>query len=290
MASLLFYRINSHRRISRRVRYCQPSNNIKKEIYQSEAGIMLENKSIKVLIADDNREFCEVIGSFISQQDGLELVGAADNGLQAVELIREYSPDVVVLDIIMPQLDGIGVLENFADNSQKPKFIMLTAFVLESVTRRAVELGADYFMLKPFDFNLLVDRIRQLTGEVNPHQYIQKTKTRDLNTDVTNIMHEMGIPAHVRGYHYLRKAIIMAQNNTSLLSALTKELYPMVAKEFNTTPSKVERAIRHAIQLTCDKGNVEMLHDIFGHTMNINRGKLTNGQFMSTITDRLKME
>lgn len=247
-------------------------------------------RGIKVLIADDNREFCELLSTFIGQQNGLEIVGVANNGLQAIEFIREYSPDVVVLDIIMPQLDGIGVLENLTGASKRPKVIMLTAFGQESITRRSVELGADYFMLKPFDFNLLINRIRQLASEVSMHQYVQKTKKRDLDTDVTNVMHEMGIPAHVKGYHYLRYAVIMAYNNTSLIGALTKELYPIVAKRFNATPSKVERAIRHAIQLACDRGNVKMIHNIFGYTMNIDRGKPTNGQFISVIADRLIME
>ncbi|MDF9410062.1 sporulation transcription factor Spo0A [Pelotomaculum isophthalicicum JI] len=245
---------------------------------------------IKVLIADDNREFCELLSSFIEQQNGLEIVGVAHNGLQAIEFIREYSPDVVVLDIIMPQLDGIGVLENLAGIGKRPKVIMLTAFGQESITRRSVDLGADYFILKPFDFNLLVNHIRQLANEFSMHQYVQQTKKRDLDTDVTNVMHEMGIPAHVKGYHYLREAVIMAYNNTSLVGALTKELYPMVAKRFNTTPSKVERAIRHAIQLACDRGNVKMIHNVFGYTMNIERGKPTNGQFISVIADKLIME
>jgi len=251
---------------------------------------MLKKRGIKILIADDNMEFCKLLGSFISQQEGLEIVGMAKNGTQAIEMIQKYSPDVVVLDIIMPQLDGIGVLENLAGTGKRPKVIMLTAFGQESVTRRSVELGADYFILKPFDFNMLVDRIRQLTSEVSIHQYVQKTKTRDLDTDVTNIMHEMGVPPHVKGYHYLREAILMAYNDISLLGALTKELYPMIAENFKTTPSKVERAIRHAIQLACDRGNVKMINNYFGYNMNIDRGKPTNGQFISTIADRLMLQ
>jgi len=251
---------------------------------------MLEKRSVKVLIADDNTEFRNLLGSFIDQQEGLEVVGMAKNGIQAIEMIHNYSPDVVVLDIIMPQLDGIGVLENLAGAGKKPKIIMLTAFGQESVTRRSVELGADYFILKPFDFNLLVDRICQLASEVSTHQYVQKTKTRDLNTDITNIMHEMGVPPHVRGYHYLREAILMVYNDISLLGALTIELYPAIADNFKTTPSKVERAIRHAIKLACDRGNIKMINKYFGYTMNIDRGKPTNGQFISTIADRLILQ
>ncbi|MCG9968209.1 sporulation transcription factor Spo0A [Pelotomaculum terephthalicicum JT] len=251
---------------------------------------MLEKKSIKVLIADDNREFCELLSSFIGKQDGLEIAGLANNGLQAIEMIHKHSPDVVVLDIIMPQLDGIGVLESLAGAGNKPKVIMLTAFGQDSITCRALELGADYFIIKPFDLSLLVERIRQLSSKVTLYQYEQKPKTRDLGTNITNIMHEMGIPAHVKGYHYLREAIIMAYHNTSLLGALTKELYPTIAEKFKSTPSKVERAIRTSIQLACDRGNIEMIRKTFRYTMNIDRGKPTNGQFISVIADRLITE
>jgi len=251
---------------------------------------MSEKRNIKILLADDNKEFCELLSSFISQQDGLEVVGVANDGLQAIAMIREYSPDVVILDNIMPQLDGIGVLEYLAGAGNRPKVIMLTAFGQESVTRRSVELGADYFILKPFDFNILVDRIRQLSGGVSPHNYVHNTIKRNLDTDVTNIIHEIGIPVHVKGYQYLREAIIMAYNDISLLKSLTKELYPKIAEKFKTTPSRVERAIRNAIQLACDRGNLKMINNIFGHPMNTNRGKPTNSQFISAITERLIME
>jgi len=251
---------------------------------------MSEKRSVKVLIADDNREFCELLSSFIGQKEGLEIVGVANNGIEAIEMIHEHRPDLVVLDIIMPQLDGIGVLENLAGAGKKPKVIMLTVFGQESVIRRSVELGADYFILKPVDFNMLVDRIRQLSDEVSLQHYVHENKKRNLDTDVTNIIHEIGIPVHVKGYHYLREAIIMAHNDTSLLGALTKELYPKIADKFKTTPSKVERAIRNAIQLACDKGNLEMIYNIFGYTMNTDRDKLTNGQFISAIADKLILE
>jgi len=251
---------------------------------------MSEKRSVTVLIADDNREFCELLSGFISQQDGLEVVGAANSGTQAIKMIREHSPDIVVLDIIMPHLDGIGVLENLAGAVNRPKVIIITAFGQESVIRRSVELGADYFIVKPFDFNMLVDRIRQLSGEVSLQHYVHETNKRNLDPDVTNIIHEIGIPVHVKGYHFLREAIIMAYNDTSLLGALTKELYPKIAVKFKTTPSKVERAIRNAIQLACEKGNLEMIYNIFGYTMNADRDKLTNGQFISALADRLIME
>ncbi len=252
----------------------------------------MARKSIRLLIADDNREFCELLKEFITQQEDLNLIGIAYNGLEALQMIRESNPDVVVLDIIMPHLDGIGVLEKLVTGNagSKPKIIMLTAFGQESVTQRAVELGADYYILKPFDFNVLATRIRQLAEGVNVSQYISPVKPKNLDVAVTNIIHEMGVPAHIKGYHYLRDAILMVIGEVNLLGAVTKELYPMIAQKFQTTPSRVERAIRHAIELAWDRGNVEMMTKFFGYTINLERGKPTNSEFIAMVADKLRIE
>lgn len=248
--------------------------------------------NIRLLIADDNREFCELLKEFINQQEDFELVAIASNGLEALQMIDENNPDVIVLDIIMPHLDGIGVLENLANNGteNKPKVIMLTAFGQESVTQRAVELGADYYILKPFDFNVLATRIRQLSEGVNVAQYITPSKPRNLDVAVTNIIHEMGVPAHIKGYFYLRDAILMVINDVNLLGAVTKELYPMIAVKYQTTPSRVERAIRHAIELAWDRGNIDMMTKFFGYTINLERGKPTNSEFIAMVADKLRIE
>lgn len=249
-------------------------------------------KAIKVLIADDNREFCELLKEFINEQDDFVLVGMANNGLEALEIINQQTPDVIVLDIIMPHLDGIGVLEKISMGavSHKPKVIMLTAFGQESVTARAVELGADYYILKPFDFAVLGTRIRQLADGVAVGQYISVSKPRNLDVAVTNIIHEMGVPAHIKGYHYLREAILCVINEVNLLGAVTKELYPMIAQKYQTTPSRVERAIRHAIELAWDRGNIEMMTKFFGYTINLERGKPTNSEFIAMVADKLRIE
>jgi two-component system response regulator (stage 0 sporulation protein A) len=249
-------------------------------------------KAIKVLIADDNRDFCELLKEFINQQDDFELVGIANNGLEALEIINAQAPDVIVLDIIMPHLDGIGVLEKISTGlvAHKPKVIMLTAFGQESVTSRAVELGADYYILKPFDFAVLATRIRQLADGVQVAQYISPSKPRNLDVAVTNIIHEMGVPAHIKGYHYLREAILCVINEVGLLGAVTKELYPMIAQKYQTTPSRVERAIRHAIELAWDRGNIEMMTKFFGYTINLERGKPTNSEFIAMVADKLRIE
>lgn len=249
-------------------------------------------KAIKVLIADDNRDFCELLKEFINQQDDFVLVGIANNGLEALEIISQQAPDVMVLDIIMPHLDGIGVLEKISSGAveHKPKVIMLTAFGQESVTSRAVELGADYYILKPFDFSVLATRIRQLADGVAVAQYISASKPRNLDVAVTNIIHEMGVPAHIKGYLYLREAILCVINEVNLLGAVTKELYPMIAQKYQTTPSRVERAIRHAIELAWDRGNIEMMTKFFGYTINLERGKPTNSEFIAMVADKLRIE
>ncbi|ACV62870.1 sporulation transcriptional activator Spo0A [Desulfofarcimen acetoxidans DSM 771] len=254
--------------------------------------MIMMRKAIKLLIADDNREFCELMKDFFSKQDDLEICGIAYNGLEAIDIIKEHKPDIAILDIIMPHLDGIGVLEKLASGivSKRPKVIMLTAFGQESVTQRAVELGADYYVLKPFDFSVLATRVRQLSDGITVNQYISVSKPKNLDVAVTNIIHEMGVPAHIKGYHYLRDAILMVINEVNLLGAVTKELYPMIAEKYHTTPSRVERAIRHAIELAWDRGNVEMMTKYFGYTINLDRGKPTNSEFIAMVADKLRIE
>lgn len=249
----------------------------------------MSSKDIKVLIADDNREFCELLKEFISQEEDLKLVGIAYNGLEALEIIDKEKPEVLVLDIIMPHLDGIGVLEKLTSANPRPKIIMLTAFGQENVTQRAIELGADYYILKPFDFTVLATRIRQLIDGDPVPQYTTPIKTKNLDVAVTNIIHEMGVPAHIKGYQYLRDAILMVVEEVSLLGAVTKELYPAIAQKYLTTPSRVERAIRHAIELAWDRGNVEMMNRFFGYTINLERGKPTNSEFIAMVADKLRI-
>lgn len=253
---------------------------------------MVMKTDTKIVIADDNREFCDLLKDFLQQQDDLKITGVAHNGMDALGLINEQNPDVVVLDVIMPHLDGIGVLEKLNDNfsSYKPKIIILTAFGQESVTQRAVELGADYYILKPFDFTVLATRIKQLTGGMKPSQYISISKPKSLDVSVTNIIHEMGVPAHIKGYHYLRDAILEVIEDVNLLGAVTKELYPAIAQKYQTTPSRVERAIRHAIELAWDRGNIEMMTKFFGYTINLERGKPTNSEFIAMVADKLRIE
>jgi two-component system response regulator (stage 0 sporulation protein A) len=270
-------------------------------------------RPIRVLLADDNREFVEIVKAFIERQEDMSLVGVAYHGNEALELISREEPHVVLLDIIMPHLDGLGVLEKLQNVSLRPKIIILTAFGQESMTQRAVNLGANYYILKPFDLDTLGKRIRQLQDDFsdtmsvaqiastgingqntssNSAQFssgILTPPTKNLEVEVTRMIHQMGVPAHVKGYQYLRDAIVSVVLNVSLLGAVTKELYPMIAVKYQTTPSRVERAIRHAIELAWDRGNVEFMNRFFGYTINVDRGKPTNSEFVAMVADKLRM-
>lgn len=248
-------------------------------------------QNINLLIADDNKEFCEILKEYFSEQEDFFISGIAYNGIETLKLIQENEPDLVILDIIMPHLDGIGVLEklNTLSISKRPKIIILTTLGQESMTQRSVALGADYYILKPFDLDVLGIRIRQLvSGQVISEHEQQKCKNVDV--EVTKIIHQMGVPAHIKGYQYLRDAILLVADEMSLLGAVTKELYPMIAKKYGTTPSRVERAIRHAIELAWDRGNVEMMNNFFGYTIDVERGKPTNSEFIAMVADKMRIE
>ncbi len=246
---------------------------------------------INIMIVDDNRDFCEILKEYFEGIEDCVVSGVAHNGLQALDLLHEKLPDVIILDLIMPHLDGIGVLEKLSLDygEDRPKVIILTAFGQEAMTRRAVELGANYYILKPFDLEILANRVRQLANNQAGHTPNTFPRTRNLDVDVTNLMHQMGIPAHVRGYQYIRDAILMVIEEMSLLGAVTKELYPAIAERYNTTPSRVERAIRHAIELAWDRGNVDLMTKFFGYTIDVERGKPTNSEFIAMVADRLRV-
>lgn len=265
---------------------------------------MINKDKIKILIVDDNKDFCNIMSEYLTKQDGIEVIGIANNGNEALELIPEKLPDLIILDIIMPHLDGLGVLESLNDMelNKFPKIVILSAVGQDKITQRAIRLGADYYMVKPFDFEILVERIRQMVGggEINSPSgaFIRSrqarpalvTNNRSLEAEITNIIHEIGVPAHIKGYLYLREAIMMVIDNIGLLSAVTKELYPNIARKFNTTPSRVERAIRHAIEVAWSRGKVDTINNLFGYTVNNNRGKPTNSEFIAMVADKLRLE
>jgi two-component system response regulator (stage 0 sporulation protein A) len=270
-------------------------------------GFIDMNERITVLIADDNKDFCDIISQFLDKQEDIEVVGIANDGMEALDLVHKFQPDVIVLDIIMPHLDGLGVLERLNEDELEkfPKVIILSAVGQDKITQRAIALGADYYIVKPFDLEVFVQRIRELamTDFMDDSQILNVSspvptaarpsdtgRERSLEADITNIIHEIGVPAHIKGYQYLREAITMVVNNIELLSGITKELYPGIAHKFNTTPSRVERAIRHAIEVAWSRGRVETINKLFGYTVHDEKGKPTNGEFIAMVADKLRMQ
>ncbi|MBM7648124.1 two-component system response regulator (stage 0 sporulation protein A) [Bacillus ectoiniformans] len=255
---------------------------------------------IKVAIVDDNRELVRMLEEYLSSQEDMKVVATANNGQECLEMLPEANPDVLVLDIIMPHVDGLAVLEKMrsTEMKQNPNVIMLTAFGQEDVTKKAVELGASYFMLKPFDMDSLVSHIRQVSGNDQPvlqrssQSYFNASpkKPKNLDASITSIIHEIGVPAHIKGYLYLREAISMVYNDIELLGSITKVLYPDIAKKYNTTASRVERAIRHAIEVAWSRGNIESISTLFGYTVSMTKAKPTNSEFIAIVADKLRLE
>ena len=265
----------------------------------------MNDSKISVLIADDNKEFCSILNDYLLNQRDIVVTAMAKDGLEALELIEEKQPDLVVLDIIMPHLDGLGVLErlNSMNLPKMPRVIVLSAVGQDKITQRAITLGADYYVVKPFDMDVFTKRIREMfsgsSGEVQRKQTVSvaepeyKSSSKgplDLESEITTIIHEIGVPAHIKGYMYLREAITMVVNDMELLSAVTKELYPSIAKKYNTTASRVERAIRHAIEVAWGRGQVDAINRLFGYTVHNEKGKPTNSEFIAIIADKLRLK
>ena len=257
-------------------------------------------KKIKVCVVDDNRELVALLGEYISAQEDMEVIAVAHNGQECLNMLENVNPDILILDIIMPHLDGLGVLEKLREMNREtmPNVIMLTAFGQEDVTKKAVDLGASYFILKPFDMENLVNNIRQVNGKgqsviKSNSQITYRTaeqKPKNLDASITSIIHEIGVPAHIKGYLYLREAISMVYNDIELLGSITKVLYPDIAKKYNTTASRVERAIRHAIEVAWSRGNIESISSLFGYTVSMSKAKPTNSEFIAMVADKLRLE
>lgn len=259
---------------------------------------------IKLLIADNNRELTMQMKSFFDGKSDIELIAAASDGLDALEKIKKYSPDAILMDIVLPQLDGIGLLKeiNALSRTYRPVVIVMSGAKREHVTNICMQLGADYFMIKPCDNETVYERIKLLCMPKLAGSSIQeiaiaekgasgdRPSDRALEISVTKTIHSVGVPANIKGYQYLRDAIIMSIKDTELINAVTKQLYPKVATRHNTSPSRVERAIRHAIEVACIRGNEEELYKLFGYTVSNNKGKPTNSEFIAMIADKLRLE
>lgn len=258
----------------------------------------METKT-RILIADANPDFCKLITDLISAENDMEVIGTAIDGAEALAMTAELKPNMLLLDLVLPKLDGLEVLRRLPETGASCHVIILSGFVNSKVVSDCSACGADYFMPKPCDTAALLSRIRQLSGAerstaaptIGYDCRSQQDGREDANLEavVTDIIHEIGVPAHIKGYQYLREAIILTINDMDMINAVTKVLYPEVAKKFGTTPSRVERAIRHAIEVAWDRGDIEVLQKFFGYTVSNIKGKPTNSEFIAMIADCLSL-
>ena len=244
-----------------------------------------------IFIADSTEEFCSSLIAQLQRIGGFQIVGTANDGEQAIRQITEKKPDILVLDLMLSKQDGISVLKAIERMERKPVTLATSGFVTEYVATAAANLGVRYLMLKPCDIGSVVERLEEIRGgESLRKPAARKLGRSDIESMVTGIIHEIGVPAHIKGYQYLREAIIIAVNDMDVINAITKVLYPQVAKAFNTTPSRVERAIRHAIEVAWDRGDLDTLQRFFGYTVSNTKGKPTNSEFIALIADKLQLQ
>ncbi len=256
---------------------------------------------LNVAIGDDNERILELLGEIVNSDKELTLVGKANNGEEMYQIIKNKEPDVVLLDLIMPKMDGLSVMEEVYKNKSLkkiPEFIIVTAVGQEKITEDAFRKGASYYIMKPFQNETILNRIKYIKQQVKQDIYkgkntisnVKEVAEPNLEDQVTHMIHEIGIPAHIKGYHYLRDAIMMAVDDMDVLNAITKILYPTVAKKHQTTSSRVERAIRHAIEVAWSRGKIDILDQLFGYTVSNGKGKPTNSEFIALVADTIRLE
>ena len=251
-------------------------------------------KKLKIVIADDSTELGQNCAKALKGY-GMEVVLCQKDGQQVLNAVKSQKPDVVLADVFMPNLDIIGVLKGLStmDGKERPMVMAMSSFDNPRLEKETLDAGASYYFLKPFDINTMAERIIQLSGwknEISPVVVKDNVVTDpELELMVTEIIHQIGVPAHIKGYHYLREAIILSVKNSDIINSVTKLLYPTVAKTYNTTSSRVERAIRHAIEVAWDRGDIDVLNSYFGYTIQNDRGKPTNSEFIAMISDKLRL-
>ena len=249
-------------------------------------------KKINVLMIDDNKQLIDMVKEYFSSHAVINIVAAANDGFEGGEYIKNNldNIDLIVLDLIMPRKDGISVLEDIKDIEKLPKVIVLTSYNTPEMIRKVAEYGVNYFMLKPFELPELEKKILESTNEIKSGTKTLDLYHNNLQIAITNVLHELGVPSHVKGYSYIREGILEVFFNPTVIGGITKELYPKIADDFNTTVSRVERAIRHAIEISWNRGNWDLMQDIFGYSVDIDRAKPTNSEFIVTVADKLRLE
>ena len=244
----------------------------------------------RIIIADTGEEFRHMIAEAAAREPDFTISGETADGQELVKLVRQFKPDAVVMDMVLSGIDGLEAIRNIELLENPPKILVLSSYIKGGLAGKAAEFGADYLMTKPCRMDHLFERLRTLL-EIGVEEDSGDAPTgRDLEREVTAIIHEIGVPAHIKGYQYLREAIIYTVNDMDAINAVTKVLYPAVARKFGTTASRVERAIRHAIEVAWDRGDLETLQKYFGYTVSNAKGKPTNSEFIAMISDRLQLD
>lgn len=255
----------------------------------------MKNKK-RILIVDDNRDFCENVRNYLGTNECFEVVAVAHDGKEGYEMVLETKPDIVLTDIVMPVMDGLTLMNRIKNNSvisKKPKIIAFSATANDSIIANVMRLGAYFYLVKPFEMSALEERIAEIMTDHSNDAAVPTRKTareKDLETSITLYIQQLGVPAHIKGYQYIRDAIMMVIEDMDAINSITKFLYPTVAKHYNTTSSRVERAIRHAIEVAWDRGNPEILNELFGYTILSSKGKPTNSEFIAMIADKIRLE
>lgn len=247
------------------------------------------DRKMKIVLADDKTEFGKDCASALRNK-GFDVSVTPKDGLNVVKEVERTAPDVVLMDMFMPNLDALGVMKRVRDRDTQanPVYLIMSGFDSARLEEEAIANGAAYFLIKPFDFDMLVDRILESVKPTDSHRHISPVD-HSLEITITNILHEIGVPAHIKGYHYLRESILLSVENPEIINSITKQLYPSVAKKYATTSSRVERAIRHAIEVAWDRGDIDVLNSYFGYTIHNERGKPTNSEFIAMISDKLRL-
>lgn len=263
--------------------------------------------TLNVAIAEDNPKVMDLLNEMLEKEEGIQVVGKARTGKEAYKMIVNAKPDVVLLDVIMPEMDGVEVMEKVREEGgleKLPGYIMVSAAGSDDVTAEAFNMGANYYIVKPFSEKVVIDKIHKIGSagrasrslslargrRIKPYENQQDYMEQNLENDVTQILHEIGVPAHIKGYQYLRDAISASVGDQEMLASVTKVLYPNIAKKHQTTPSRVERAIRHAIEVAWNRGKMETINEIFGYTVSNGKGKPTNSEFIALLSDKIRLD
>jgi len=255
----------------------------------------MENK-IKIFIADSSGNYGQVLGSMLSKEHGIEVIGVANDGNLALSQIKRLKPDVVLTDYMLSGIDGMTLLRKLKEEGMSISSIMYFSMTNDTMWKYASTAEADVFLVKPFEAAYVAEHIHEIYASKQKNTVgakskgVMKMQPKSLETIVTEEIHEIGVPSHIKGYQYVREAIMLVVNDMDVINAVTKALYPAVAKKFGTTSSRVERAIRHAIEVAWDRGNLEVIQSIFGYTVSVEKGKPTNSEFIAMIADRIQLQ